>query len=40
MVDLQGQYKKIKDQVDSQLQDVLNSSAYVNGPQVHAFQKE
>lgn len=40
MVDLQGQYQKIKDQVDTQLQDVLNSSAYVNGPQVHAFQKE
>ena len=40
MVDLQGQYKKIKDKVDTQLQDVLNSSAYVNGPQVHAFQKD
>lgn len=40
MVDLQGQYKNIKDKVDTQLQDVLNSSAYVNGPQVHAFQKE
>lgn len=40
MVDLQGQYQKIKDKVDTQLQDVLNSSAYVNGPQVHAFQKE
>ena len=40
MVDLQSQYQKIKDQVDTQLQDVLNSSAYINGPQVHAFQKE
>jgi len=40
MVDLQGQYQKIKGQIDTQLQDVLNSSAYVNGPQVHAFQKE
>jgi dTDP-4-amino-4,6-dideoxygalactose transaminase len=40
MVDLQSQYQKIKGQVDSQLQDVLNSSAYINGPQVHAFQKE
>lgn len=40
MVDLQGQYQKIKDKVDIQLQDVLNTSAYVNGPQVHAFQKE
>lgn len=40
MVDLQGQYQKIKDKVDTQLQDVLNSSAYINGPQVHAFQKD
>jgi len=40
MVDLQGQYQKIKEQVDSKLQDVLNSSAYINGPEVHAFQKD
>ncbi|WP_456463790.1 DegT/DnrJ/EryC1/StrS family aminotransferase [Lutibacter sp.] len=40
MVDLQGQYQKIKNQVDSKLQDVLNSSAYINGPEVHSFQKE
>ena len=40
MVDLQGQYQKIKDKVDIQLQDVLNSSAYINGPEVHAFQKD
>lgn len=40
MVDLQGQYQKIKDIVDTQLQGVLNSSAYINGPEVHAFQKD
>ncbi|MFK5958035.1 MAG: DegT/DnrJ/EryC1/StrS family aminotransferase [Lutibacter sp.] len=40
MVDLQGQYQKIKNQIDSKLQDVLNSSAYINGPEVHAFQKD
>ncbi|MBG7629197.1 MAG: DegT/DnrJ/EryC1/StrS family aminotransferase [Bacteroidetes bacterium] len=40
MVDLQGQYQKIKDTVDTQLQGVLNSSAYINGPEVHAFQKD
>ncbi|RXP60336.1 DegT/DnrJ/EryC1/StrS family aminotransferase [Lutibacter sp. HS1-25] len=40
MVDLQGQYQKIKDKVDTQLQEVLNSSAYINGPEVHAFQKD
>ncbi|WP_445725745.1 DegT/DnrJ/EryC1/StrS family aminotransferase, partial [Flavobacterium sp.] len=40
MVDLQGQYQKIKEKVDTQLQEVLNSSAYINGPEVHAFQKD
>ncbi len=40
MVDLQGQYQKIKDKVDTQLQEVLNSSAYINGPEVHEFQKD
>ena len=40
MVDLKGQYEGIKDQVNAGIQDVLESNAYVNGPQVHAFQKE
>jgi len=40
MVDLQGQYQKIKDKVDTQFEDVLNSSAYINGPQVQTFQKD
>jgi dTDP-4-amino-4,6-dideoxygalactose transaminase len=40
MVDLQSQYQKIKNQVDTQLQEVLNSSAYINGPEVQAFQKD
>ncbi len=40
MVDLQGQYQKIKDKVDTKLQEVLNSSAYINGPEVQAFQKD
>lgn len=40
MVDLKGQYEKIKEQVDASIMDVVNSTAYINGPQVHAFQKE
>lgn len=40
MVDLKGQYAKIKDQVDQSVLDVIASSAFINGPEVHAFQKE
>ncbi|WP_040281316.1 DegT/DnrJ/EryC1/StrS family aminotransferase [Psychroserpens damuponensis] len=39
MVDLKGQYSKIKDQVDSSVLEVLDSTAYINGPKVHEFQK-
>ena len=38
MVDLKGQYAKIKDTVNVSVEDVLNSSAYINGPYVHEFQ--
>ncbi len=40
MVDLKGQYEQIKDQVDSSISEVINSTAFINGPEVHAFQKE
>jgi len=40
MVDLQGQYSSIKDQINSSLQEVMETSAYVNGPEVQKFQKE
>ncbi len=39
MVDLKGQYKSIKNTVDHSIQEVLNTSAYINGPKVHQFQK-
>jgi UDP-2-acetamido-2-deoxy-ribo-hexuluronate aminotransferase len=39
MVDLKTQYDHIKDTVDASIQEVLNTTAYINGPQVHAFQK-
>jgi len=37
MVDLHGQYLKIKDEVDKAIQDVITSSAFINGKQVEAF---
>ena len=40
MVDLKGQYETIKDQVDSSILEVLEATAFINGPEVHAFQKE
>ncbi|NRD21287.1 DegT/DnrJ/EryC1/StrS family aminotransferase [Winogradskyella eckloniae] len=39
MVDLQGQYAKIKDVVDPSIEEVMNSAAFINGPKVHQFQK-
>jgi dTDP-4-amino-4,6-dideoxygalactose transaminase len=40
MVDLKGQYQKIKNQIDSSIQEVLNAAAFINGPEVKNFQKE
>jgi len=40
MVDLKGQYQKIKRQIDISIQNVIESSAYINGPEVKHFQKE
>ncbi|MEW7290853.1 DegT/DnrJ/EryC1/StrS family aminotransferase [Aquimarina sp. 2304DJ70-9] len=40
MVDLKGQYAHIKEQVDSSILNVIHSTAFINGPEVHSFQKE
>ncbi|MDF4201950.1 DegT/DnrJ/EryC1/StrS family aminotransferase [Maribacter sp. SA7] len=40
MVDLGGQYQEIKDQVNISITQILETSAFINGPEVHAFQKE
>jgi UDP-2-acetamido-2-deoxy-ribo-hexuluronate aminotransferase len=40
MVDVKTQYLKIKAEVDSGIQEVLNTTAFINGPKVHQFQKE
>jgi len=39
MVDLKGQYSKIKNVVDASIAEVLDNTAYINGPKVHEFQK-
>ncbi|MBL7473967.1 DegT/DnrJ/EryC1/StrS family aminotransferase [Robertkochia sediminum] len=40
MVDLQGQYQEIKDRVTNSMNEVLESAAFVNGPEVKKFQEE
>ena len=39
MVDLKSQYDKIAATVNTSIQEVLDNTAYINGPQVHQFQK-
>ncbi|MXV37120.1 aminotransferase class I/II-fold pyridoxal phosphate-dependent enzyme [Flavobacteriaceae bacterium Ap0902] len=40
MVDLGTQYLKIKPEIDKKLLEVVGSSAFINGPEVKAFQSE
>src|SRR5690606_35646924 len=40
MVDLKGQYENIKERVDSSIRKVIETTAFINGPDVHEFQKE
>ncbi|QTE22132.1 DegT/DnrJ/EryC1/StrS family aminotransferase [Polaribacter cellanae] len=40
MVDLQSQYEQIKETVNTSIQEVLNTSSYINGPLVHEFQAD
>ena len=37
MVDLQGQYLRIKNEIDAAIQEVLMSTAFIQGPQVKSF---
>ncbi|TNJ42529.1 DegT/DnrJ/EryC1/StrS family aminotransferase [Tamlana fucoidanivorans] len=39
MVDLKGQYDDIKDVVNPSIQEVIENTAFINGPKVHEFQK-
>lgn len=38
MVDLKGQYQKIKSQIDSSIAEVIDSTTFINGPAVKRFQ--
>ncbi|HBS86835.1 MAG: transcriptional regulator [Bacteroidetes bacterium GWF2_38_335] len=40
MVDLAGQYEKIKQEIDSAIQGVINATSFVKGPEVALFEKE
>jgi UDP-2-acetamido-2-deoxy-ribo-hexuluronate aminotransferase len=40
MVDLLSQYEKIRQEVDQAILSVVRSSAYINGPEVKAFQSD
>ena len=40
MVDLVSQYEKIKPEIETAINGVMNSAAYINGPEVKAFQSE
>ncbi|MFW5767551.1 MAG: DegT/DnrJ/EryC1/StrS family aminotransferase, partial [Bacteroidota bacterium] len=40
MVDLASQYQKIKSEVDSGIAEVIENTAFINGPQVKQFQSE
>jgi dTDP-4-amino-4,6-dideoxygalactose transaminase len=39
MVDLKGQYEKIKTEVDAAIQNVIDETAFINGRHVQSFQK-
>jgi len=40
MVDLKTQYERIKTEVDHEIQQVLNQTAFINGPQVKQFTED
>ena len=39
MVDLKGQYNKIKDQIDTAVIQTIESTSFINGPIVKEFAK-
>ena len=40
MVDLKSQYEKIKPEIDAAIQQVIDSTAFINGPSVKEFQAD
>lgn len=39
MVDLKGQYENIKDVIKPSFDEIIENTAFINGPKVHEFQK-
>jgi dTDP-4-amino-4,6-dideoxygalactose transaminase len=37
MLDLQGQYRRLKKEIDAAMDEVITGAAFINGPQVEAF---
>ncbi len=40
MVDLQGQYEAIKEEIDAGIEQVIRSARFINGPEVALFEQE
>src|SRR2546428_679246 len=40
MVDLKGQYERIKQEIDLAIAECINATAFINGPQVKEFQQK
>lgn len=40
MVDLKGQYERIKDKISTSFDNIMNTTSFINGPAVQQFQKE
>jgi dTDP-4-amino-4,6-dideoxygalactose transaminase len=40
MVDLKTQYEKIRDEIDNAISSVINSTAFIKGPEVKLFEEE
>lgn len=40
MVDLKGQYEKIKTEIDAAIQEVIDTTSFINGPAVRDFQAD
>ena len=40
MVDLKGQYQRIKDEMDAAIQGCIDQAAFINGPAVKGFQQD
>lgn len=40
MVNLKGQYREIKKEVDEAINNVIESTTFINGPEVHHFADE